>query len=135
MTKNVLDLSPPGQPPPSPEDPYAAERHLHARSSLAVLERLSEYLGGIRGRRKVLVYVGEGIEHELVDVIDVNRVTISRDTAGVRESMRDAVAAATRANVSVYTIDPRGLSTGQEAASGPVQGNRAERVGRARGRG
>lgn len=118
MTRNVLELSPPAQPPPPPEDPYAAARHLHARSSLALLQQMSEYLGGIRGRRKVLVYVGEGIDHELVDPVAINLATISRDTAAVRESMREAVAAATRANVSVYTIDPRGLSTGQEAAIG-----------------
>lgn len=117
MTKNVMELSPDKKPRVS-EDPYAAERHLHARSSLSVLQTMADYLGGIRGRRKGLIYVGEGIDHELVDVIDVGRVTIKRDTAGVRESMRDAVAAATRANVSVYTIDPRGLATGQEAAIG-----------------
>lgn len=116
-TRYVLEISP-LKPPPPPEDPYAPERLLHARSSLAVLERMSEYLGGIRGRRKALVYIGEGIDHDLVEKIEIDRPTIRNDLAGVRESMRDAVAAATRANVSVYTFDPRGLSTGQEAAIG-----------------
>jgi VWFA-related protein len=117
MARNVLQLSP-DKKAADPEDPYAAERHLHARSSLGVLERMSGYLGGIHGRRKALVYFGEGIDHELVDKLVVDRPSISQDVAAVRQSMRDAVAAATRANVSVYTIDPRGLSTGQEAAIG-----------------
>jgi VWFA-related protein len=99
-----------------PQDPYVNERMVHAKASANVLQRMSEYLAGIRGRRKSLVYFGEGIDHELIDPVRIGDPTVQRDTAGVRQAMRDAVAAATRANVSVYLIDPRGLSTGAEGA-------------------
>jgi VWFA-related protein len=112
MTREVLKAGP----PPPVRDPYETERMVHARASLSVVAQMSEFLGGIRGRRKALVYFGEGIDHELVDVVNVDQATVQRDTAGVRQAMRDAVAAATRSNVSVYTIDPRGLSTGAEEA-------------------
>ena len=36
--------------------------------------------------------------------------------AAVRSAEMDMIAAATRSNVSVYSIDPRGLSTGMEDA-------------------
>lgn len=99
MNREVLDLRSRLRPPPPPEDPYAPERMMRAKASLEVLERMSEYLGGIRGRRKALVYLGEGIDHDLVDLVEINRPTVQRDVAGVRERMRDTIAAATRANV------------------------------------
>jgi VWFA-related protein len=111
MTQNVLKT----KPPPRPRDPYEFEREVHATTSLRVLERMSEFLSGIRGRRKALVYFGEGIDHELMGVIDPDGVD-QRDTGSVTAAMRDAVAAATRSNVSVYTVDPRGLATGLEEA-------------------
>jgi VWFA-related protein len=97
-----------------PKDPHEDQRTLRAKSSLESLKQMAEFLGGIRGRRKALIYVGEGIDHELVDPVIVDQPAV-RDTAGVREAMRNAVGAATRANVSVYTIDPRGLSTDDDA--------------------
>jgi VWFA-related protein len=97
-----------------PKDPHEDERTLRAKASLESLTQMSRFLGGIRGRRKALIYVGEGIDHELVDPVIIDQPAV-RDTAGVREAMRNAVAEATRANVSVYTIDPRGLSTSDEA--------------------
>jgi VWFA-related protein len=112
MTRNVMKTAS----NVIPQDPYATERMIHAKASAEVIQRMSEYLSGIRGRRKALVYFGEGIDHELIDVVQIDAPTVQRDTAGVREAMRNAVAAATRANVSVYMIDPRGLSTGMEGA-------------------
>jgi VWFA-related protein len=118
LNRNVLDSRTQQRPPPPLDDPYAAERMMRAKASLEVLERMSEYLAGIRGRRKALVYLGEGIDHELVEQVVIDRPSVQNDVAGVRERMRDAIAAATRANVSVYPIDPRGLSTGLEDAIG-----------------
>jgi VWFA-related protein len=114
MTRQVLKTT---KPPPRARDPYEIEREVHATTSLRVLERMSEFLSGIRGRRKALVYFGEGIDHELMDVIDPEGLELS-DTGSVRAAMRDAVGMATRSNVSVYAIDPRGLATGLEEAIG-----------------
>ena len=125
MQQYVLSTDTPNA-PPTPytrvethvPDPDGILRALRARTTLGVLERMSEFLGGVRGRRKAVVYFGEGIDAELVDVPVRGESNIQVDTAGLREAMRNAIAAATRANVNVYTIDPRGLSTGLEDAIG-----------------
>ena len=82
-------------------DPYKSEREVRTLGALRTLELMSEFLGGIRGRRKALLYFGEGSPVESTEIVDARQ---------------RAIAAATRANVSVYTLDPRGLSTGLDDA-------------------
>jgi VWFA-related protein len=86
-------------------DPAAFERGYKARQSLDTLKNLADYLAGIRGRRKALVMISEGIDYDITDVFN------NRDATNVMEATRDAIAAATRSNVSIYTIDPRGLTS------------------------
>ena len=89
-------------------DPLDFERGQHARSLLETLERTAEWMGGIRGRRKAIVLIGEGIDYDVRDVF------AARDASQILQDTREAIAAATRANVSFYAIDPRGLSMGTE---------------------
>jgi VWFA-related protein len=84
-------------------DPLDLERGRDARASLDALRNISEYVGGIHGRRKAIVYLSEGIDY---DVYDFN----NREATTVQDSMRDVIASATRSNVSIYAIDPRGLT-------------------------
>jgi hypothetical protein len=88
----------------------------NARSMLTTLRNLSDWLSGVRGRRKAVVFVSEGIDYNIWDntgptSTTVNGVNIlSRGDGSLLVSeMRDVIAAATRANVSIYAIDPRGL--------------------------
>jgi hypothetical protein len=63
---------------------------------------------GIRGRRKSLLLVSEGISYNIYD-------PFTNTNAGlVQQEVNDAVAAATRGNVAIYAIDPRGLSAFDE---------------------
>ncbi len=90
-------------------DPLDAERGYYARATLGTLRNLAEFMGSIRGRRKAILMFSEGIDYQIMDVFD------SRDASAVLGDTRDAIAAASKANVNFYTIDPRGLhSMGDE---------------------
>ncbi|HEY3884356.1 MAG TPA: VWA domain-containing protein, partial [Vicinamibacterales bacterium] len=90
-------------------DSNQVERYINARKALRTLTNLSEYLAGIRGRRKAIVYFSEGINYNTMSISDSRAGEIQRET-------QDLIAAATRANVSIYGVDPRGLVTGMEDA-------------------
>jgi VWFA-related protein len=84
-------------------DPDEMKRAYDARASLDTLKSVSEWLSRLRGRRKAVLFLSEGIDYNLYDQIN------NREASSVLDTMRDATAAAVRANVSFYTIDPRGL--------------------------
>ena len=70
---------------------------------LGALKRLAEVMGGIRGRRKAIVMFSEGIDYPIYDIFGSQAATT------VMMATRDAIAAAARANVSFFSVDPRGL--------------------------
>jgi VWFA-related protein len=85
------------------DDPQDMQRGYDARVTLDNLARLSDWVGSIRGRRKAIVFFSEGIDY---NIYDFNK----REATTVQEGMRSVLAAATRSNVSIYSIDPRGLT-------------------------
>ncbi len=86
------------------EDPDDMMRGYDARVTLEALARISDWVGSIRGRRKAIVFFSEGIDYNYYDFL-------KRDSSTVQEKMRDVIASATRSNVSIYSIDPRGLTS------------------------
>ena len=90
-------------------DPDDAERVFNARTSLDTLKNVAEWFASVRGRRKTILFVSEGIDYDITDMIPQNGST-HQGASTVLDSTRDAVAAATRANVAIYGIDPRGLT-------------------------
>ena len=86
------------------------QRYTNARNTLSTLRNLADFMAGMRGRRKAVVYFSEGINYNVTDPIANAHAT------DVQHEIRDLVAAATRANVNVYSVDPRGLATGMEDA-------------------
>jgi VWFA-related protein len=86
------------------DDPYEQERRTHALSALNSLRQVSEWFGGIRGRRKTIIFLSEGIDYDIYDVFS------NTSASAILADTRDAIAAATRANVSIYPVDPRGLT-------------------------
>jgi VWFA-related protein len=86
-------------------NPYEAERAYQARSTLSVVRDLAALLEGVRGRRKSMILVSEGLTYNIHDGFrNMSAGTILREGA-------DAIAAAMRANVAIYAIDPQGLAT------------------------
>ena len=84
------------------------ERSYQARNTLSTLKSVSEYLAGMRGRRKAVVWFSEGINYDTSNPIK------NRYASDILEESKDVVAAATRSNVSIYGVDPRGLTSGME---------------------
>ena len=77
-----------------------------------IVERLSRMLADVHGRRKAILYLGEGVSYDIYGGTSGSQTDYGpsphRDL--VMGASRDAIRAATRANVAVYTIDPRGLA-------------------------
>jgi VWFA-related protein len=84
-------------------DPDDFERGHRAQQVLGTLKKLAEVMGGIRGRRKAIVMFSEGIDYPIYDIFGSQAATT------VMAATRDAIAAAARANVSFFSVDPRGL--------------------------
>lgn len=85
-------------------DPYDQERAYNARAAMDTLKNVSEFLNGIRGRRKSILFFSEGIDYDTYDWVNNPNSSI------VLDSLRDAFGAASRSNVNIYGIDPRGLT-------------------------
>ena len=93
----------------NPADPLAPERAYKARASLSTLKNVAEYLEGIRGRRKAVVFFSEGVDYDITNPIKNQFAT------DVLADMKSATSEATRSNVSFYAVDPRGLSGFEDA--------------------
>jgi VWFA-related protein len=106
------------------EDVIKDVRAYRARSVMGSIRRLSEFMAGIRGRRKAMVLFGEGIDYDVDQALDAGGST----AAVVRDETRTAIASAQRGNVTIYSIDPRGLfDPVDELMSSATQVNRDSR--------
>ncbi len=90
----------------APRDTEQAERGFKARNTLLALRNVADYLANVRGRRKAVVWFGEGVDY------DINNPFKNPDGSVLRDTMQDAIASATRADVSFYGVDARGLGAG-----------------------
>jgi VWFA-related protein len=98
-----------GGAPPDPwtlnapsETNLKTERYYEARAALQSVESICNWLGTVRGRSKALIYISEGLDYNYEDISDPWSELILAQ-------QRDSIGAATRANVTIYPIDPRGL--------------------------
>jgi len=82
------------------------DRAFRARSMAASVKKLAEFMAGVRGRRKAMLLIGEGVDYDIFQATGQLGATAS----SVLLDTHDAVAAATRGNLSIYAIDPRGLA-------------------------
>jgi hypothetical protein len=99
--------SPTGQPA---RDTSLMERGFKARNTLSALRGVADFLAGVRGRRKAIVWFGEGLDYNMDDPFK------NPDASVLRETMQEAIAAANRADASFYGVDARGLGAGLEEA-------------------
>lgn len=81
------------------DDPFAGRRKMGG------FRDLIEFLATVRTRRKAMILVSEGIGHDAYDLVDYRGGVLSIDG----EDFQQAVSAATRSNVAIYPVDPRGL--------------------------
>ena len=99
------------------EDEAAQERMHQARQALNSLRSIAEWMSSIQGRRKAIVFISEGVDYNLFDVFtggDPTQFNFANFNM-VQQETWDTISAASRSNVQLYPIDPRGLTTmGQE---------------------
>jgi VWFA-related protein len=74
-----------------------------ARAAFDAIGLIARRLEALPGRRKALLWFGEGVDYDMHDVLQRTQASVVLDRA------RAAIAAATRANLTVYGIDARGL--------------------------
>jgi VWFA-related protein len=86
------------------DDPFDSERGFNARRALEMVRDTAQFLADVKGRRKALVMFSEGIDYDIHDVFN------NRSASSLIFDARDAIAAAQRANVAIYAVDPRGLT-------------------------
>jgi len=100
------DMRQQGEPLNDPDD---MERGFNARTTLDTLRNVANWFGSVRGRRKAILFVSEGIDYDIYDVIAQNGSN-HQSASTVLDATREAIGAATRSNVAIYGIDPRGLT-------------------------
>ena len=84
-------------------DPTDFERSYRALGVLTTLKNVSDYLATVRGRRKAVIMLSEGVDYPMMDVFG------SLSATDVLRALQDTITAAARGNVNFFTIDPRGL--------------------------
>ena len=98
-------------------DDRATERMFQTRQALNSLRSIAEWMSAIQGRRKAIIYVSEGVDYNLFDIFtgsDPSNFSFENFNM-VQTETWDTVSAASRSNVQIYPVDPRGLTTmGQE---------------------
>ncbi len=103
---NTRGIRQPGDPLNDPDD---MERGFNARTTLDTLRNVAEWFGSVRGRRKAILFVSEGIDYDIYDII-AQSGSNHQSASTVLDATREAIGAATRSNVAIYGIDPRGLT-------------------------
>jgi VWFA-related protein len=101
-------------------DPMEQKRAFDARATIDELQAVADWFGSVRGRKKTILLVSEGIDYDVNDVFNRNQASMLLDET------RDLIRSATRAGVTIYAIDPRGL-TDQGDQSIELSGSRGLR--------
>src|SRR4030095_14484358 len=101
-------LAPAAAPPPLSPGPLQPnqEATFALRRSMASFRSIVEFLAGVHGRRKALLLFSEGYPIDVFRVLDYRGGVLSIQD----EDLHKAITAATKNNVAIYPVDPRGLT-------------------------
>lgn len=96
-------------------DPRDAERADQAQRTLKTLANLADVLTRTPGRRKTVLLISEGIDYPLQEGVTQTESGLTAFTSSyapeVLRNLKQAVGAAARANLNIYSLDPRGVAT------------------------
>jgi VWFA-related protein len=94
-------------------DDRANERMFQTRQALNSLRSIAEWMSAIQGRRKAIVYISEGADFNLYDIFQGGEPSNFNfeNFNMIQTETWDTVSAASRSNVQIYSVDPRGLSS------------------------
>ncbi len=82
------------------------------RQALNSLRSIAEWMSAIQGRRKAIIYLSEGVDFNMFDIFtggDPTNFNFENFNM-VQTETWDTVSAASRSNVQIYAVDPRGLT-------------------------
>jgi VWFA-related protein len=95
-----------GGAPTLPTSNFNPERDLQLREAMSSFRQIVEYMATVHGRRKALLLFSQGYASDIFRVVDYRGGTLSL----AEEDLHRAITVATRNNVVIYPIDPRGLT-------------------------
>ena len=86
-------------------DVYDAERGQNARTTIEQLRNVTEWFNAVRGRKKTILFVSEGIDYDIEDVFG------RKDASAIVFETQNLIRSAAKSNVTIYSIDPIGLGS------------------------
>ena len=89
---------------------------LREKNFIGDFKALMQFMSTLRGGRKAVIFVSESIPVDAYDVVDRGRARFGGLFSQVDTDWVDALSFATRNNIAVYPVDPRGLTTGVTGA-------------------
>ena len=108
----------PAQPSSGPPQPGEVNlssielaQRVSAQQALRKLRTVADWAAGVHGRRKTIVWLSEGITHDITSEFNPDRMDatgLAATAVGLR--IREAAGVITRAGVNIYAIDPAGLT-------------------------
>jgi VWFA-related protein len=107
---------------------------LREKNFIGDFKNLMQFMSTLRGGRKAVVFVSESIPVDAYDVVDRGRARFGGFFSEVDTDWVDALSFATRNNIAIYPIDPRGLTTGvtgesEDGSTVASQSSLDERIG------
>ena len=94
------------------EDADSFQRNYNASAAMNSLRTIAEWMSAIQGRRKAIIYISEGVDYNIYDVFtgaDPSQFNFENFNT-IQQDTWDTISAASRSNVQIYPIDPRGLT-------------------------
>lgn len=81
------------------------------KRTTTTIRQIAEFAGRVHGRRKAMLFVSSGITYDITAIMPSQDLASGASKFGsdANLDMADAMAAATRANVRIYPVDPRGV--------------------------
>jgi VWFA-related protein len=93
---------------------------LREKNFIGDFRTLMAFMATLPGARKTMIYVSEGFPVDAYDVVDARPARFGGLFSEVDTNFVEALSFATRNNIVIYTIDPRGLTSGFTDA-GPAE--------------
>lgn len=87
------------------------ERRDHTLRAMRQLRTVADWAAGVHGRRKTIVWVSEGLKHDVTSEFNADRTDLAGVTGtAIDPQLRETAGVITRAGVNIYALDPAGLT-------------------------
>jgi VWFA-related protein len=102
-------------------------KRLREKNFIGDFKSLMAFMATLRAARKAVIFLSESIPVDAYDVVDRGRARFGGLFSEVDSDWVDALSFATRNNIAIYPVDPRGLTTGVtgESEDGSVAASQA----------